>query len=56
MKHYPAQRFHPALAGLSYSRPPRPRACTALVACVAFTSGFFIGAILFGELLLTLHR
>lgn len=53
MKHFPAHRFHPQLAGLSTSRAPVARGRGLLVAAVCYAAGFFTGAILFGELLLT---
>ena len=55
MRHYPAPRYHPALAGISRPRE-RTRGHPVLVAAVWYAAGFFTGAILFGELVLTLHR
>jgi hypothetical protein len=54
VKHFPAQRFHPPIEGLSI--PPRPRLSLTrkallLVIAVAFASGLFAGAIAFGEVL-----
>ncbi|MBI5689282.1 MAG: hypothetical protein HZC55_04235 [Verrucomicrobia bacterium] len=58
MKHFPATRWHPPLAGISQTRAPRalPLSTAALFGAVLYAAGFFTGAILFGELLLTLHR
>jgi len=56
MKHYPAARFHPTLSCISHSRASQARGHAALLAAVCYTAGFFTGAILFGELLLRLHR
>lgn len=58
MKHYPATRGPVHFAGLE--RTPAPYTCrrlTAALVCVVFYgAGLFTGAILFGEILLTLHR
>lgn len=54
MKHFPAQRHHCAPEGLEHSRAPRNPA--ALVCALFYLGGFFTGAILFGEFLLTLHQ
>jgi len=56
MRHFPASRWHPEISGISASRPVRPAFSPALAAAAAFAAGFFLGAILFGQLLLTLHR
>lgn len=56
MKHFPATHFHPPLTGLSHSRPAHARGRAVLLAAICYAAGFFTGAILFGELLLTLHR
>lgn len=56
MRHYPATRFHPALSGITQSRVRQPRRLGALAATFFYAAGFFTGAILFGELLLTIHR
>jgi hypothetical protein len=55
VKHFPAARWHPPLAGLSHSRPARPRATPPLLAALFYAAGFFTGAILAGEILLRLH-
>jgi hypothetical protein len=40
MKHFPATRFHPPLAGVSHDRAPLSRTTIALIAAVCFAAGF----------------
>lgn len=53
MRHFPATRHPPHLAGLTHSRAPLalPRKTAWLLAAVIFVAGFFLGAILFGAAL-----
>jgi len=60
MKHFPATRAPARLAGLGahieHTRPESySRTTAALLGAVFYAAGFFTGAILFGEILLTLH-